>query len=159
MKKLFISMFLVFCAQALADSSVGCGLGSLIWKDNSIVSALVRGTTNQSFSSQLFGITTGTSGCSKHSIVQVEHAPVYYAEANLDQLKVQAAQGEGEYLQGFAQTFGCSEDTYASFGQSMNQNYGELFVNAPSAPREFVNQVKSIMVKQSQFTSNCQYLN
>ncbi len=110
MKKSLLILTLAFLTQtAFADSSVGCGLGQIgPFKKNSIVSAVLRMTTNATFSSQLFGITSGTSGCSQHSIVKNEMLPIHYAEVNLDEIKMQMAQGNGEYLVTFADTLGCT---------------------------------------------------
>lgn len=115
--------------HASADSSTGCGLGSMIWKQNSIVSALFRATTNHSFSSQLFGITTGTSGCSQHSIVKRDMYPIYYAEANLPELRHEMALGQGEYLATFAQVMGCDAKAQGEFIAWAKDSYGTLFVN------------------------------
>lgn len=118
-----------FSFQASADSSTGCGLGSMIWKQNSIVSALFRATTNHSFSSQLFGITTGTSGCSQHSIVKRDMYPIYYAEANLPELRHEMALGQGEYLATFAEVMGCDAQAQGEFITWAKASYGTLFVN------------------------------
>ena len=57
-------------AQISEDQNVGCGAGRYVMKDPTIFSLTMRATTNQSFSTQLFGITSGTCGCRKHDIVQ-----------------------------------------------------------------------------------------
>ena len=60
----------ITAAQITDDQNVGCGAGKYVMKDPTIFSLTMRATTNQSFSSQLFGITSGTCGCRKHDIVQ-----------------------------------------------------------------------------------------
>ncbi len=124
--------------HAKADSSTGCGLGSMIWKQNSIVSALFRATTNHSFSSQLFGITTGTSGCSQHSIVKRDMYPIYYAEANLPELRHEMAMGHGEYLTTFAQVLGCSPAAQVEFTQWAKKSYGTLFISEKTDSKSFL---------------------
>lgn len=124
----FLALALTFTSnQAKADSDVGCGLGSMIFKENSIVSALFRATTNHSFSSQLFGITTGTSGCSQHSIVKREMYPIYYAEVNLPELRHEMALGQGEYLATFAQVLGCTPEAQIQFSNWAKNSYEEVF--------------------------------
>lgn len=135
---IIIALMLSSIAIARADSSTGCGLGSMIWRENSIVSALFRATTNHSFSSQLFGITTGTSGCSQHSIVKRDMYPVYYAEANLPELRHEMAVGQGEYLATFAQVLGCSPEAQVQFMQWAQQSYGGLFTSAKTTPAEML---------------------
>ena len=135
---IIIALLLSSIAIARADSSTGCGLGSMIWKENSIVSALFRATTNHSFSSQLFGITLGTSGCSQHSIVKRDMYPVYYAEANLPELRHEMATGQGEYLATFAQVLGCSPEAQVQFMQWAQRSYGGMFASSKTTPAEML---------------------
>lgn len=139
---------------ALADNSTGCGLGSMIWKKNSIVSALFRSTTNHSFSSQLFGITTGTSGCSQHSIVKRDMYPVYYAEANLPELRYELAQGQGEYVATFAEVLGCSPEARAEFATWAQGSYSKLFKNENANSQDFLKGLGKEL-KQTSFASSC----
>lgn len=155
MKVLVFLMF--FTGIILADNSVGCGLGSLIIKRQSVVSALFRATTNHSFSSQLFGITTGTSGCSQHSIVKNEMAPVYFAEANLETLKIEMAQGHGEYLSAFVSTLKCKNrpDVYSNL---MKNNYNRIFPADGVKPYEMLKNVSSIINENEDTKGQCEYL-
>jgi hypothetical protein len=135
---IIIALLISSIAIARADSSTGCGLGSMIWKQNSIVSALFRGTTNHSFSSQLFGITTGTSGCSQHSIVKRDMYPVYYAEANLPELRIEMAQGQGEYLTTFAQVLGCTPEAQVQFMKWAQGSYSSMFSSSKTTPAQML---------------------
>jgi Protein of unknown function (DUF3015) len=154
---------LLFCALLFssvtavrADSGVGCGLGSLIWKDNSIISALFAATTNHSFSSQLFGITTGTSGCSQHSIVKRDMYPVYYAEANLPELRHEMAIGSGEYLSTFAQVLGCDAGAQVEFATWAQNSYGVMFAKADNTSAEFLQGLKAF--KSTKAAASCNNL-
>jgi hypothetical protein len=107
-----ISLLLVV-ASALFASSVwaanygmaGCGLGSIVMgKDgNQILAA----TTNGTFWTQTFGITSGTSNCTRDGAVAKAHQALAFAEANYTSLMRQMASGEGEYLAGFVSLAGC----------------------------------------------------
>lgn len=147
-------LFLSLSLSVLADSSTGCGLGSMIWKKNSIVSALFRTTTNHSFSSQLFGITTGTSGCSQHSIVKRDMYPVYYAEANLPELRYEMAQGKGEYVVTFAEVLGCSPEVQGEFTSWAKGSYSKLFKDENTKPQDFLKGLGKEL-KQTSFASSC----
>lgn len=157
MKKLLLLAITFFSVQSFADSSVGCGLGSLIWKKNSIVSALFRATTNASFSSQLFGITTGTSGCTQHSIVKRDMAPVYYAESNMENLRVEMAMGEGEYLNAFAATLGCELSDQKLFNDVTKSQYETIFRVDTKTPAQMLNNVKSVINKNATLKNTCEY--
>lgn len=153
---LFCTLFLSSFSIVRADSGVGCGLGSLIWKDHSVVSALFAATTNHSFSSQLFGITTGTSGCSQHSIVKRDMYPVYYAEANLPELRHEMAIGSGEYLRTFAQVLGCDTTAQAEFSQWAQSSYGVMFSKADNTSAEFLHGLKAF--KSTKIAASCNNL-
>jgi hypothetical protein len=127
MRLFILGIFLFASISGAQANDTGCGLGSLIWKQNSIVSAVFAITTNHSFSSQLFGITTGTSGCSQHSIVKREMYPIYYAEANLPELRHEMAMGQGEYLATFAQVLGCTPETKVKFMKWAQGSYTKMF--------------------------------
>ncbi len=154
MRILLVAFLVSLSSVALADNSTGCGLGSMIWKKNSIVSALFRATTNHSFSSQLFGITTGTSGCSQHSIVKRDMYPVYYAEANLPELRYELAQGQGEYVATFAEVLGCSPAAQAEFAAWAQGSYSKLFKNENASSADFLKGLGQEL-KQTSFASSC----
>src|SRR5262245_39125640 len=112
---LMVAVLIVMMGQVSADNSVGCGLGGYVAKDNSLISATTRSITNSTFSNQLFGITSGTSGCAQHSIVQNKVKAYHFAQVNRDNLMFDMAKGDGKYLTAFAQALGCSENNVAGF--------------------------------------------
>ena len=67
----------------------GCGLGYLLFsnKDNSKVTQILGGTTNGTFGSQTFGITSGTSGCTEDGAVKFAKEAEVFAEVNHEALK------------------------------------------------------------------------
>jgi len=147
----------LFSFSASADNSAGCGLGTMIWRENSIISGLFRMTTNHSFSSQLFGITSGTSGCSQHSIVMREKAPIYYAEANLEELKVDMAKGEGEYVSIFSDALGCPTNLKSDFVQSSKDKYETIFPKSDLSAQEMLENVKKMIKETPTLSGKCSY--
>src|SRR5437868_14162189 len=77
----------------------GCGLGYLLLsnKDNSKVTQVLGATTNGTFGTQTFGISSGTSGCTEDGAVKLTKATEVYAEVNLDTLRREMAMGQGEF--------------------------------------------------------------
>ena len=71
----------------------GCGLGYLLLsnKDNEKVTQVVGATTNGTFGSQTFGISSGTSGCTEDGAVKMARATEVFAEVNLDSLRQEMA--------------------------------------------------------------------
>src|SRR5216684_9197681 len=109
MKKLATLGVLVSLMPSLASARgnhpmAGCGLGYLLLsnKDNEKVTQVVGATTNGTFGSQTFGISSGTSGCTEDGTVKVARATEVYAEVNLDSLRREMAAGQGEFVNTFA---------------------------------------------------------
>ncbi len=100
----------------------GCGLGSMLIRDNNIMQVLAA-TTNGSSYSQSFGITTGTSNCTA-SGAQTAMEQKVFMQANVASLSVEAAQGSGDNLHAFAELLGCDHEMLAQVSQA---HYGELF--------------------------------
>src|SRR4051812_45776931 len=77
----------------------GCGLGYLLFsnKDNSKVTQVLGGTTNGTFGSQTFGISSGTSGCTEDGAVKFAKETEVFAAVNLKNLQHDMAAGEREY--------------------------------------------------------------
>src|SRR5262247_4801930 len=107
-KVIILSVAVLFGMQAglaLAanpDTGPGCGLGKLAWSDYShqknIGPQVLMATTNGTFGSQTFGISTGTSGCTNDGKVWAEERTDVFVAATFDSLTAEIAKGEGEHL-------------------------------------------------------------
>ena len=82
-------------------------------------------------------------------------APLYYVEANQPQLMLDIAPGKGEYLEAFARTLGCSDDSVAIFKRSMQANYDQLARNQSLG--NFLIQVKGIVHGQKGLHNHCHH--
>ena len=118
----------------------GCGLGYLLIsnKDNDKVTQIIGATTNGTFGSQTFGISSGTSGCTEDGAVKVVKATEVYAEVNLQSLRQQMATGQGEYVTTLARMIGASEATQPQMVAFMQKNYSELFPKADTSSTEML---------------------
>lgn len=131
MKKFLISFAAVIAlsSSVMADvnSQTGCGLGSMIIKDNSTAVLLaLQATTNGIFGNQTFGITSGTSGCQKTKFVMNEQAQEFVA-SNMDQLAKEIAVGHGESVDTLAELLKISDK--ATFSASLQQNYSSIYTS------------------------------
>lgn len=126
------------------DKSSGCGLGWQVSKRDSLVSSSFRSTTN-AVGSQTFAMTSGTSGCAKHSIVKNEKQGLHYAEANYENLVVEMAEGHGEYLEAFSAVLGCSPSMYPDFSQMTRNHYSEIMTSETANGGKLLENVKSVM--------------
>lgn len=136
------------------DQSNGCGLGWKISKRNSLLSSTTRTYVNFTFSNTL-GMTSGTSGCAKHSIVKNEKKAVYYAEANYGHLMVEMAEGNGEHLSGLASVLGCQTTGISSFNKLTQDNYIRVFSSTEEAPGKMLKNVIQLMQEHPEIQQQC----
>ncbi|NOR57919.1 MAG: DUF3015 domain-containing protein [Sulfurimonas sp.] len=131
MKKILVSAVAVLAlttsAMAGVNSQTGCGLGSMIIKDDSTAVMLaLQATTNTTSGNQTFGITSGTSGCKKTKFVMNERAQEFVA-SNMDILAKEIAVGHGESIDTLAELLQV-EDT-ATFSASLQSNYNSIYTS------------------------------
>lgn len=113
-----------------AYGMAGCGLGSLVFKPGGGQSSAA--TTNGSFYSQLFGITSGTSNCiSSAEAAQISKQEEFIV-ANLGTLSKEIAQGAGNTLATLSTTLGCNDSVYPQFADHLQNGYSDIFA-APGA--------------------------
>jgi len=129
MKKAYILFAAAILAAASAEAGVGrkygtagCGLGSMLMGKSG--SQVLAGTTNGTFGTQLFGITSGTSNCADDGVAMVDKEKEFFASANYESLMQEIAQGKGENLEAMASLYGCHGDAFAS---SMKTHYTAIF--------------------------------
>lgn len=143
-KVLLLSIAVLFGTQAgLAmaanpDTGPGCGLGKLAWGDykgqKNIAPQVLMATTNGTFGSQTFGISTGTSGCTNDGKVMGEHKTTMFASLNLEALSAEMAQGQGEHLASLASLMGVPEEHQAAFFAMTQERYTSLIKAGETSP-------------------------
>ncbi len=145
MKKILMTAVLLASAGAAfaADyGSAGCGLGSLVFKENDGTQILAA-TTNGTFGSQTFGITFGTSNCNSKGMIKVSMARESFIEANYKDLSRDAAKGTGEYVTSLASLYGYTPDNSWRFAQLLQKNHAAIF--AANDARTAVNEINRLV--------------
>ncbi len=156
MKLIILAVLAIFAANpSFADSykSAGCGLGSMLIKDDGFMQ-IFAATTNGTFGNQTFGITSGTSNCSDaggHASLNAEQH--MYVEANRDAIIQETAQGSGEHLNALASIMGCEKSSDAAFAATMKKNYKTVTTSSNSD--QMLNQVKSLISTDSRLAKAC----
>jgi hypothetical protein len=103
--------------------AAGCGLGSLLFKENSLVHQVLGGTTNGTLGNQTFGMSSGTLDCEVDQ--GSSSSAAIYVEANKVALANDIARGNGETLVALNSIYGCANaDKVAT---SLQSNYGRIF--------------------------------
>jgi hypothetical protein len=155
MKLVFVLFATLMASTALAADS-GCGLGSVIISKNSKGLQLLSMTTNGSFLSQAFGITSGTSGCSASGIVSNDQEIKYFVKHNQDDLSREMARGQGERLEALAQLHGCtSADARTAFMGMTQKSYGRILPASNVDSEEVVKQIRNEMNRDQQLAQLC----
>lgn len=128
---IFASMMLVASAYAgMAEDNTGCGLGTMLWKnnaDNSMFSQALQATTNGTSGNQTFGISSGTLGCRQPSKFANNETLIRFASANLDTLAKEIAMGKGESLNTLAELMQIPAGQRVAFGTTLQANFTKIF--------------------------------
>ncbi|MDO9184085.1 MAG: DUF3015 family protein [Bacteriovorax sp.] len=135
-----------------ADSSSGCGMGWQVAPTQSLVSSSTRSIVNMTFSNTI-AMTLGTSGCARHSIVKNDAKGIHFAEANMNQLAIDMARGNGEFVSSFASVFGCQNSR--AFGSMVQANYETVLPSANTSGVELYNNVKAQIKNNAILSSTC----
>jgi DUF3015 family protein len=111
------------------DNGPGCGLGKLAWMDyggqKQIAPQVMMATTNGTFGSQTFGISSGTSGCANDGVI-MKNKHVSMAATSFDSLSQEMAQGGGEHLASLATLLGVAEKDQPAFFALVQEKYTTL---------------------------------
>lgn len=130
----------------------GCGLGAaaLGREGNQVIAA----TTNGSFYSQLFGITSETLGCVDDNVAQVAHRSDVYIQFNKYALQGDIAQGQGETLAAYSAVLGCSNDK--ALGQALKGNFDVIFKDNSKTPNAITDSIITVIQQDQQLMGVCQ---
>lgn len=139
MKNLLIASLVVFGSSAMAASvgPAGCGLGHQIFKkDNQVLAA----TTNGTSANQLFGITSGTSGCEqRNGMAKLET----FIDGNRVAVANDIARGQGETVASISLIMDCS--SIDEVGGVLKTHYSEVFTSADVSARELSSNVQNVL--------------
>ena len=140
LKALLITLLLGTTAMA---NDAGCGLGSLIIKQNTKVMQVLAATTN-GIAFQTIAITFGTSGCSASGLVKNDKQIQYFVEVNQEELTRDMAQGHGEKITTLAALNGCSTpEQITTFNTKAQAAFKTIVPAAKTTAVDFVSNMKS----------------
>lgn len=163
-KVIMLSVAVLFGMQAgLAmaanpDTGPGCGLGKLAWSDYShqknIGPQVLMATTNGTFWSTTFGISSGTSGCTNDGKVMVEQKTTMFAQLNFENLSQEMAQGQGEHLASLATLMGVPTEDHAAFFTMTQERYTSLVKTGETSPVAMVKAINDAIAKHPVLAQN-----
>ena len=144
---------LIALGASAEDQSNGCGLGWKVTSRYSFTASTTRVTTN-SYTIP-FGMTSGTAGCAKHTIVKNEQSIRSFVNASYDSLSLDIATGGGENLTALTQLLGCSPSSNGQIGMRMQGNYQSLFPSHGTSD-QFVDDIINMIGTDSNLSQSCE---
>ncbi len=151
-------------AQSIAASGgniggygmAGCGLGALLFgTDNSKGMQVLAGTTNGSFGSQTFGISSGTSNCTTAGVVKAEKEQAAFVEVNFQDLKRNMAAGGGEFLTSFGTLLGCTDTAKVELAKLTQDKYETIVPASDTSPMQLLTSVKGQIKSTPSLAGSC----
>ena len=148
LKKLAVAaLFVVGSNAAMADSDIGCGVGSEIWKGQSgLIPKVLGATTNGIFGNQTFGITFGTLGC-KRAPSLVRSEVVEFVDHNAEALARDIAVGTGENLNVLAELMQIESTDKNHFFQVAKANWTKLYADENQNTTQVIASLHSMMTE------------
>ena len=137
-------------AAASGDSGAGCGLGKLAWMDyggqKQIAPQVMMATTNGTFGSQTFGISSGTSGCTNDGVI-IKNKHMNMARSTFDSLIQEMAQGQGEHLASLATLLGVPQKDQPAFFALVQEKYEILLESNEATPLTMLQALQAAMAE------------
>ena len=132
----------LLASTALADpyGMAGCGLGSMLFGDKPGFVQVLAATTNGTFGTQTFGITTGTSNC--EDTKASAQSTKAFVQANREAVAKDIARGSGETIASVSKLAGCADS--AKVGATLQKEFKAIFPNE---------QVSDVAVSESVVTT------
>jgi hypothetical protein len=113
---------------AMADpyGTAGCGLGSMAFGDDKGIVQVLAATTNGTFGTQTFGISSGTSNCEDTG--GGEASAKAFVETNREAFAKDVARGNGETISTLATLAGCQDPR--AVGSTLQSSFTTIFPDA-----------------------------
>lgn len=125
---LFTWLGIALSTTAFAKSPfgvAGCGLGSIVMGPEG--NQVFASTTNGTLANQFFAISSGSSNCLEPTKQVALSTQQKFIAENYSTLSKEIAQGKGESLKAFSNTFGCTSNVYLQFAEQMQKSYSKIF--------------------------------
>ncbi len=160
MKKMMISAVamatMTLGAGSLAEASpygtAGCGLGSIVFGNSPGIVHIFAGTTNVTFATQTFGITSGTSNCVDGGGGGPTAAA--FIQTNRQALSKEISRGNGETIANLSTLSGCSDA--GAVGVTLQKNFKSIFPDASVSDTQVSSSVLTVL--RSDKTLGCSKL-
>jgi hypothetical protein len=142
-----VSSAFAAAASGTAKANTGCGLGTELFQNNadqSVVLQAFQATTNGSFGTQTFGITSGTSQCKEPAKFVSNERLNEFVLANMDNLAKDIAMGHGETLDAFADLMQVPAEKRPEFNKKLQSSFAKIFTSEDVVLANVVDNVATV---------------
>jgi len=150
MKNILIALsttaILAMSSSAMAEvhKNTGCGLGSIVIKDQStVVMQVLAATTNGTSGNQTFGISTGTLNCAAPTKVAMNDQAQKFSADNMDSIAVDIAAGEGESLDTLLTLINVENKTAAA--ETLKNNFASVYTSSSVTSAQVVDNIIAVL--------------
>ena len=154
MKKLVSGLILMGAssvAMAVAPGGPNCGWGNMLFEGQSgIAPHFLASTTNGTSYNAIFGMTTGTNGCSVSE--PLTYGGKEMISAVMDEFSSDVAQGHGEALNAVAVSMGIEAADRAEFAKVAHENFAVIFPHENITAEEVVASLTGVMKTSNRLT-------
>lgn len=133
----------------------GCGLGSMVIGSKPGMEQVFAATTNGTSGSQTFGITSGTSNCGDHGLVNLSKEREVFAQENYTSLVKEMAQGKGESLSTLASLYQCPAAAHGEFGTLVQEKFDYLVANDQTTSSELLSKLDGQLMQHPKLANSC----
>ena len=150
-KVLLTSIVLFFMVSGIAFAAAprdncGCGLGTLLFEGkDGLVQQILAATTNGSFGTQTFGISSGTLECNQPSKFASNEQLNNFVAENMDNLAKDAAMGQGEYVDTLAELMDVHASKRVEFSQMLQANFSNIFTDGSVSHMDVIENISHLM--------------
>lgn len=156
MKKIITvaALALALPTAAFANDNVGgCGVGSMVFKNQSgIAPQVLAVTTNGISGNQTFGISSGTLGCTPDGTVHSNMKTAMFIENNKQQLARDMSVGSGETLASLSHLIGIEAQDQAAFNRAAKDNLARIFSNDQVATEQVMASLREVLASDAQLS-------
>ncbi len=142
-------------AFAAGYGAAGCGLGSMAFGTEPGAEQVFAATTNGTSGSQTFGITSGTSNCGDHGMLNLAKEREIFAEQNYASLVKEMAVGKGENLSTLASLYGCAPKTHPAFGALVQKKFDSLVSSEETTSDQMLIMLEGQLVDHPSLSKSC----
>lgn len=142
MKRIFSAVVALGLASSLYanNTNTGCGLGSIVIKNqNSSVLQALAATTNVTSGNQTFGISSGTSNCSKPNNFVSNDKLHRFVNENMDELAMDISAGKGETLNTVAALM--NVENKEAFASSLQASFSDIYTSEKVSSAEVIDNI------------------